>query len=143
VEVQLANNHRIKVSIDHVEQRSNRQSYDEQHDLVGMDVLNEAEIFAALRSRYLQGRQIYTLMGQTLIAVNPYHHLEIYGDGFIRKYRNLPRTSDKGVPHVYEIARQAESSLKEDLRSQAILITGESGAGKTETLKYLVEYLCY
>jgi len=83
------------------------------------------------------------MMGQTLIAVNPYHHLEIYGDKFIRKYRALASTSDKGLPHIYEIARQAENRLKEDFRNQAVLITGESGAGKTESLKYLVEYLCY
>lgn len=108
-----------------------------------MDVLNEAEIFMALRSRYLQDQLIYTLMGQTLVAVNPYQLLKIYGEQFVQKYRALTGSTSRGLPHVYEIARQAENSLSEDLRNQAVLITGESGAGKTETLKYLVEYLCY
>lgn len=139
----LGSNQRVKVSVEDVELRSKQSVSIEKHDLVGMDVLNEPEILMTLRTRYLEHRQIYTLMGQTLIAVNPYHSMKIYGEAHINSYRARKGPADKGVPHAYEIARQAELSLKENLRNQAVLITGESGAGKTETLKYLVEYLCF
>jgi myosin heavy subunit len=93
----------------------------------------------AIRHRYLQDRCIYTFLGQTLIAVNPFHRLPIYGKETLQHFKALDsKIMGKSTPHIYEIARQAENLIRQTQTSQGVLITGESGAGKTETLKYLV-----
>lgn len=78
---------------------------------------------------------IYTYLGSTLVSMNPFQKLDIYGGKAIQVYRE----EQKGRgPHIYEVARLAESQIRNTGKNQGILITGESGAGKTEALKYFI-----
>jgi myosin-7 len=97
-----------------------------------MNVLNEPEILRNLIERYKLD-EIFTYIGPTLIVVNPYKPIERHFDKqMIDKVRARILNGDmKGDPHVYMIAGKAYQGLKYEQRKQAIVISGESGAGKT------------
>eukprot|EP00041_Stephanoeca_diplocostata_P019348 m.416434 g.416434 ORF g.416434 m.416434 type:complete len:266 (+) comp21279_c0_seq3:186-983(+) len=99
--------------------------------------LHEAALLHNVRERY-EKDSIYTYTAYILIAVNPYTSIDIYGHDAIEKYANgsigsLP-------PHVYGIANRAYRSLRASKRSQSIVVSGESGAGKTETCKHVMKF---
>lgn len=94
-----------------------------------------------LQARY-QLDDIYTYTGSILIAVNPFASMpHLYGPHMMEQYqgRNLGDLS----PHVYAVADSAYRQMRRDSRSQSILVSGESGAGKTETSKLLMQYLAW
>ena len=100
--------------------------------------LHEPSLLYNLRHRY--GKDlIYTYTGYILIAVNPYKALACYGDAEMRTYRG----KSIGVlpPHLYAMADRAFRSMKVDGTSQSIVISGESGSGKTESSKIVMKYL--
>jgi myosin V len=108
-------------------------------DLVKSDFLHEPGILFTLATRY-GGNSIYTYSGNILIAVNPHRPLPAaYGPGVMSRYRGA-QLGDLD-PHVYAIAEQAYHAMSVDAVRQAILISGESGAGKTETAKAVMQYL--
>lgn len=108
-------------------------------DLVKSDYLHEAGILQTLRVRYGLDT-IYTYSSNILIAVNPHKRLRNqYGGRMMAQYRN--ETLGQLSPHVYAIAEQAFSSMMIDEQKQAILISGESGAGKTESAKMVMQFL--
>jgi myosin heavy subunit len=74
-----------------------------------------------------------------LVAINPYRSLPIYSSEIIRSYRRKRR--GELPPHIYAIADNAFNDMIHDRRDQSILITGESGAGKTESTKIVIQYL--
>ncbi|CAO3636718.1 unnamed protein product [Mucor hiemalis] len=80
-----------------------------------------------------------TYSGLFLVAVNPYRHLPIYSTEIIRHYRKKRR--GELPPHIYAIADHAFYDMLHDKENQSILITGESGAGKTENTKIVIQYL--
>eukprot|EP00924_Labyrinthula_sp_SR-Ha-C_P015193 maker-scaffold_9-snap-gene-11.10-mRNA-1 protein AED:0.02 eAED:0.02 QI:119/1/1/1/0.6/0.66/6/325/753 len=90
-------------------------------------------------STRLSRNKIYTSIGEVLVAVNPYRVLNIYGQPHIQKYQNasLGDTS----PHIYGLAERAYRRMKEEHKPQAVIISGESGAGKTESAKLLLHYI--
>ena len=100
--------------------------------------LHEPSLLYNLRYRYAKDL-IYTYTGYILIAVNPYKSLTCYGDAEMRAYRG----KSIGVlpPHLYAMADRAFRSMKVDGESQSIVISGESGAGKTESSKIVMKYL--
>lgn len=100
--------------------------------------LNEASVVHNLRMRY-QADLIYTYSGLFLVTVNPYCPLPIYTNEYINMYRGRSREDTK--PHIYAIAEEAFRNLVEEGRNQSILVTGESGAGKTENTKKVIQYL--
>eukprot|EP00002_Diphylleia_rotans_P018353 TRINITY_DN3556_c0_g3_i2.p1 TRINITY_DN3556_c0_g3~~TRINITY_DN3556_c0_g3_i2.p1 ORF type:complete len:1043 (-),score=218.53 TRINITY_DN3556_c0_g3_i2:82-3210(-) len=100
--------------------------------------LNEAAVLHNLRVRYRNG-DIYTYTGYILIAINPYKSVPLYSDELVQKYRG--KAIGRLPPHVYAVADRAYRSMKADKTSQSILISGESGAGKTETSKIVMQYL--
>jgi myosin-6 len=101
--------------------------------------LNEATLLNNLRIRYKKN-QIYTYVANILLAVNPYHDMKgLYSTATIRKYTG----KSLGVlpPHVFAIADKAFREMKRLKTSQSIIISGESGAGKTESTKYTLRFL--
>lgn len=106
-------------------------------DLVRLEDLNIPTIMFNLRERARRD-MIYTNVGSILISVNPYQMLPIYTPSVMEQYRrqypNLP-------PHPFCIADQCFRALFEDKKNQSILVSGESGAGKTEAVKVVLQYL--
>jgi myosin heavy subunit len=103
--------------------------------------MNDASILDNLRKRHAKD-EIYTYTASVLLAVNPYKEIKgLYGDAQCEEYRG----KHIGVmpPHPYAIADSAYRQLNREKKNQALLISGESGAGKTETAKIVVNYLCH
>ena len=100
--------------------------------------LNEASVVHNLHMRY-QADLIYTYSGLFLVTVNPYCPLPIYSNEYINMYKGRSREDTK--PHIFAMADEAFRNLVEEGRNQSILVTGESGAGKTENTKKVIQYL--
>ncbi|CAG7850212.1 Myosin heavy chain, non-muscle AltName: Full=Myosin II; AltName: Full=Non-muscle MHC; AltName: Full=Zipper protein [Serendipita indica DSM 11827] len=118
--------------------KMNPPKFDRVDDIADLTFLNEASVVHNLRLRYLSGA-IYTYSGLFLVAINPYTQLPLYTDAIIEQYRNKRR--DENAPHIFAIAERAWMSMGEERENQSILITGESGAGKTENTKKVIQYL--
>ncbi|XP_077539631.1 myosin heavy chain 95F jaguar [Haemaphysalis longicornis] len=102
--------------------------------------LNEATLFNNIKVRYKKDK-IYTYVANILIAVNPYFEMpKLYSSEAIKRYQG----KSLGVlpPHVFAIADKAFRDMKVLKQSQSIIVSGESGAGKTESTKYILRYLC-
>ena len=93
-----------------------------------------------IERRYLEN-EIYTFTGNILLAVNPYARLPIYDEPYMERFPNV--SISKSEPHVFASAEEAYQRIRKDRRSQSIVVSGESGAGKTETNKYLMRYLAW
>uniref|UniRef100_A0A668UVJ2 Unconventional myosin-VI n=1 Tax=Oreochromis aureus TaxID=47969 RepID=A0A668UVJ2_OREAU len=101
--------------------------------------LNEATLLNNIRVRYSKDK-IYTFVANILIAVNPYYDIpKLYSQETIKKYRG--RSLGTLPPHVYAIADKAYRDMKVLKMSQSIIVSGESGAGKTENTKFVLRYL--
>ena len=108
-------------------------------NLVNLDEMGEGAVIHALRSRYYQ-EQIYTNIGQILVSINPYKLLPIYSSSTIAKYPPSPPLPSQ-TPHVFQVAACAYHQLMSQHEDQAVIISGESGAGKTEATKTVLSYL--
>ncbi|GLI66202.1 hypothetical protein VaNZ11_009901 [Volvox africanus] len=114
---------------------------DNVEDMTTLSFLHEPGILWNLQSRY-NDDAIYTYTGNILIAVNPFKPVPyLYGSNIIEQYRSSPR--EQLPPHVYATACAAFRSMLRDGAGQAILVTGESGAGKTETAKLIMACLTH
>ncbi|AFN82863.1 myosin heavy chain [Encephalitozoon romaleae SJ-2008] len=118
--------------------RMNPPKFDMIDDLAELSYLNEPGVLHNLRRRYQNGR-IYTYSGLFLLAINPYKDLRIYGEKDIRKYTLSKKYELE--PHIFAVANEAYKLMVSNRENQSILITGESGAGKTENTKRVVEFL--
>ncbi|XP_062975660.1 unconventional myosin-Ia-like isoform X2 [Elgaria multicarinata webbii] len=107
-------------------------------DLVLLDPLTEDTLMQNLKERF-QHKEIYTYIGNVVISVNPYEPLPIYSEETIEEYKNCNFFAVK--PHIYAIADDAYRSLRDQDKDQCVLITGESGAGKTEASKLIMSYV--
>ncbi|KAJ3670273.1 hypothetical protein LUZ60_010597 [Juncus effusus] len=107
-------------------------------DLIQLSYLNEPSVLHNLRFRFLRDL-IYTKAGPILVAMNPFKPVPLYGNNFISAYRE--KLMD--APHVYAIADSAFNEMMLDGINQSIIISGESGAGKTETAKIAMQYLAF
>ncbi|KAK4796712.1 hypothetical protein SAY86_029038 [Trapa natans] len=105
-------------------------------DLIQLSYLNEPSVLHCLQYRYSRD-MIYSKAGPVLVAINPFKDTQIYGRDVITSYRNRTASS----PHVYTIADTAYNEMMRDDVNQSIIISGESGAGKTETAKIAMQYL--
>eukprot|EP00117_Sycon_ciliatum_P005837 scpid22251/ scgid9621/ Myosin-IIIa len=108
-------------------------------DLASLMHLDEASMLENLRTRYVEDR-IYTYVGDILVAVNPFKKLDLYGSEVTRLYCGLC-TGVKPSPHIYAIAESCYCAMSQSGRSQCCVISGESGAGKTESTKFLINHL--
>ncbi|EDQ99797.1 myosin II heavy chain [Laccaria bicolor S238N-H82] len=118
--------------------KMNPPKFDRVEDIADLTFLNEASVVHNLRLRYGSGA-IYTYSGLFLVAINPYQNLPLYSDSIIQQYRNKRR--DENPPHIFAVAERAWINMGEERENQSILITGESGAGKTESTKKVIQYL--
>uniref|UniRef100_A0A7N6F9G5 Unconventional myosin-VI n=1 Tax=Anabas testudineus TaxID=64144 RepID=A0A7N6F9G5_ANATE len=101
--------------------------------------LNEATLLNNVRVRYSKDK-IYTFVANILIAVNPYYDIpKLYSPETIKQYQG--RSLGTLPPHVYAIADKAYRDMKVLKMSQSIIVSGESGAGKTENTKFVLRYL--
>ncbi|PPR93624.1 hypothetical protein GOBAR_AA27044 [Gossypium barbadense] len=105
-------------------------------DLMQLSYLNEPSVLFDLQYRYSRD-MIYTKAGPVLVAINPFKKVSLYGNNYIEAYKNKSIES----PHVYAIADTAIREMTQDEVNQSIIISGESGAGKTETAKIAMQYL--
>jgi len=108
-----------------------------EEDMSNLSVLNKACVLFNLRSRY-QRLQIYTYSGLFCICINPYKWLMVYTPIMRAHYRN--RRRNEAPPHLYAVADGALQLLEMENKHQSSLITGESGAGKTENTKKVLQY---
>ncbi|KAG6500049.1 hypothetical protein ZIOFF_039863 [Zingiber officinale] len=115
---------------------SNPEILDGVDDLMQLSYLHEPSVLYNLHFRYSRD-MIYTRAGPVLVAINPFKKVHLYGNEFIEAYRNKSMNS----PHVYAIADTAIREMIRDEVNQSIIISGESGAGKTETAKIAMQYL--
>ncbi|XP_063002760.1 unconventional myosin-Ic [Elgaria multicarinata webbii] len=107
-------------------------------DFVLLENFNsEAAFIENLRKRFKENL-IYTYIGSVLVSVNPYKELEIYSKQHMDRYRGV--SFYEVSPHLYAIADNAYRSLRTERKDQCILISGESGAGKTEATKKVLQY---
>ncbi|EYU46481.1 hypothetical protein MIMGU_mgv1a018273mg, partial [Erythranthe guttata] len=110
-------------------------------DMTKLSYLHEPGVLQNLASRY-QLNEIYTYTGGILIAINPFQRLpHIYDAHMMEQYKGAP--FGELSPHVFAIADMAYRAMINEGKSNSILVSGESGAGKTETTKMLMRYLAY
>ncbi|CAH2048321.1 unnamed protein product, partial [Iphiclides podalirius] len=86
-----------------------------------------------------QHNKIYTYIGEVLVSVNPYRSLDIYNAATMAQYRG--REMFEVPPHVYAVADACQRVLRQQGRDTCVLISGESGAGKTEASKFIMKYI--
>uniref|UniRef100_A0A7N9CV00 Unconventional myosin-Ib n=1 Tax=Macaca fascicularis TaxID=9541 RepID=A0A7N9CV00_MACFA len=107
-------------------------------DMVLLEPLNEETFINNLKKRF-DHSEIYTYIGSVVISVNPYRSLPIYSPEKVEEYRN--RNFYELSPHIFALSDEAYRSLRDQDKDQCILITGESGAGKTEASKLVMSYV--
>lgn len=101
-------------------------------DLVLLEQLNESRVVSALKDRYTNDK-IYTNIGPVLVAVNPFKMIRsLYTEATIREYKG--RAYFEAQPHIYSLADSAYTQMKNYSNNQCVIITGESGSGKTGLL---------
>ncbi|NWH63691.1 MYO3B protein, partial [Geococcyx californianus] len=116
------------------------EKYSLDDDLVNLEVLDEDTIIHQLQKRYAD-LQIYTYVGDILIALNPFQNLSIYSPQFSKLYHGVKRSSNP--PHIFASADAAYQSMVTFSKDQCIIISGESGAGKTESAHLIVQHLTF
>merc|ERR1712198_577097 len=136
VEVETAKNTVVTVPKAEAWER-NPPKFEKEEDMSNLSVLNKACVLHNLRSRY-EVLQIYTYSGLFCICINPYKWLMVYTQVMRDFYRNKRR--NEAPPHLYAIADGALQFLEMENKNQSSLITGESGAGKTENTKKVLQY---
>ncbi|XP_067871726.1 unconventional myosin-IXAa isoform X2 [Heterodontus francisci] len=108
------------------------------NDLCNLPDLNEKALLDNLRNRFKQ-EKIYTYVGTILIAINPFKFLPIYNPKYVKMYDN--HHLGKLEPHIYAIADVAYHAMLQRKKNQCIVISGESGSGKTQSTNFLIHHL--
>ncbi|XP_014893063.1 myosin-9a isoform X2 [Poecilia latipinna] len=130
---------KVKVNKDDI-QKMNPPKFSKVEDMAELTCLNEASVLHNLKERYYSGL-IYTYSGLFCVVINPYKNLPIYSEEIVNMYKGKKR--HEMPPHIYAITDTAYRSMMQDREDQSILCTGESGAGKTENTKKVIQYLAH
>ncbi|XP_065271771.1 myosin heavy chain, skeletal muscle, adult isoform X5 [Emys orbicularis] len=115
----------------------NPPKYDKIEDMAMMTHLHEPGVLYNLKERYAAW-MIYTYSGLFCVTVNPYKWLPVYNPEVVNAYRGKKR--QEAPPHIFSISDNAYQFMLTDRENQSILITGESGAGKTVNTKRVIQY---
>ncbi|XP_075300225.1 unconventional myosin-Vb-like [Opisthocomus hoazin] len=107
-------------------------------DLVALSYLHEPAVLHSLRRRFVEAKAIYTYCGIILVAINPYEPLPIYEEEVIYAYSG--REMGDMDPHIFALAEEAYKQMVRFGKNQSLIISGESGAGKTVSAKYAMRY---
>ncbi|BFF95665.1 myosin-VIIa [Drosophila madeirensis] len=113
-------------------------SQEDVEDMITLGDLQEYTILRNLENRYAK-QLIYTYTGSMLVAINPYQILPIYTNREIQLYRN--KALSELPPHIFAVSDNAFQRLQRHKENQCVVISGESGAGKTESTKLILQYL--
>ncbi|XP_050929630.1 myosin-16 [Lates calcarifer] len=136
VTIKTRKNTTVTVRKDDVQQMNPPKFY-QASDMADLTFLNEASVLENLRSRYVSMR-IYTYSGLFCVTINPYKWLPIYGAKVAQIYKGKKR--NEVPPHLFSISDNAYHDMMMEHENQSMLITGESGAGKTENTKKVIQY---
>ncbi|XP_063277517.1 unconventional myosin-Vb isoform X2 [Prinia subflava] len=109
-----------------------------QNDLTALSHLHEPAVLHNLKVRFLESNHIYTYCGIVLVAINPYEQLPIYEQDVIYAYSG-PNMGDMD-PHIFAVAEEAYKQMAREEKNQSIIVSGESGAGKTVSAKYAMRF---
>ncbi|XP_076146414.1 myosin-7-like [Alosa pseudoharengus] len=115
----------------------NPPKFDKIEDMAMFTFLHEPAVLFNLRERYAAW-MIYTYSGLFCVTVNPYKWLPVYDKEVVAAYRGKKRT--EAPPHIFSISDNAYQYMLTDRENQSVLITGESGAGKTVNTKRVIQY---
>nr|XP_019958182.1 PREDICTED: unconventional myosin-XV-like [Paralichthys olivaceus] len=107
-------------------------------DMTQLPELNETTVLMNLKKRYDQ-ELVYTYIGSILVSVNPYKLLNVYGTDVVLQYEG--RGLGDNPPHLFAIANLSYTNMMDAKKDQCIVISGESGSGKTEATKLILRYL--
>uniref|UniRef100_A0A669PBB6 Myosin VC n=1 Tax=Phasianus colchicus TaxID=9054 RepID=A0A669PBB6_PHACC len=110
-----------------------------ENDLTALSYLHEPAVLHNLKVRFVESRLIYTYSGIILVAINPYKQLPIYGDAIIHAYSG--QNMGDMDPHIFAVAEEAYKQMARfSVKNQSIIVSGESGAGKTVSARYTMRY---
>ncbi|XP_056138558.1 unconventional myosin-Va-like isoform X2 [Lampris incognitus] len=110
-----------------------------ENDLTTLSYLHEPAVLHNLKVRFIDSKLIYTYCGIVLVAINPYESLPIYEADIIGAYSG--QNMGDMDPHIFAVAEEAYKQMYRDGRNQSIIVSGESGAGKTISAKFVMRYL--
>uniref|UniRef100_A0A3B4YFR2 Unconventional myosin-Va-like n=1 Tax=Seriola lalandi dorsalis TaxID=1841481 RepID=A0A3B4YFR2_SERLL len=109
-----------------------------ENDLTSLSYLHEPAVLHNLKVRFIDSKLIYTYCGIVLVAINPYEALPIYEADIINAYSG--QNMGDMDPHIFAVAEEAYKHMARDEKNQSIIVSGESGAGKTVSAKYAMRY---
>jgi len=118
----------------------NPPKYEMCDDMADLTYLNDATVYHNLRERFVNW-YIYTYSGLFCVTINPFKRLPLYTMKMVHYYRG--KKKNEVPPHLYLVADNAYAAMCRDKRNQSMLITGESGAGKTENTKKVIQYFAF
>ncbi|KAH7697341.1 myosin heavy chain B (MHC B), partial [Aphelenchoides avenae] len=118
-------------------QQMNPPKYEKTEDMANLTFLNDASVLHNLKERYFS-MMIYTYSGLFCVVINPYKRLPIYTESVCKMYQGKRR--NEMPPHLFAVCDEAYRNMVNEHENQSMLITGESGAGKTENTKKVISY---
>ncbi|KAL8224936.1 hypothetical protein R6Q57_017493 [Mikania cordata] len=140
-EIQITDGKKVVASLSQIYSKDVEAPAGGVDDMTKLSYLHEPGVLQNLSTRY-QCNEIYTYTGNILIAVNPFKRLpHLYDAKMMDRYKGA--TLGELDPHIFAIADAAFRAMINERKSNSILVSGESGAGKTETTKMLMRYLAY
>ncbi|ONH93354.1 hypothetical protein PRUPE_8G228100 [Prunus persica] len=140
-EIQISNGNKVVAKVSKIYPKDMDMPAGGVDDMTKLSYLHEPGVLCNLATRY-ESNEIYTYTGNILIAINPFQSLShLYDTVMMERYNGVP-FGELG-PHVFAIADAAYREMINEGKSNSILVSGESGAGKTETTKMLMRYLAY